>query len=208
MSTDPGPLPRRGGKLTTIFLVAVGVAVIVATIMSVRDDDSTTAAEAIQSAVDQSTTESSEEFHPPGGPLAGTAATDFELTLLSGETFDLSDHFANDGRPLVLNFWASWCPPCRAEMPDFDTVASERGDVLIVGIAVEDDPAAARTFGNEIGVGYPLGIDESGAIANSYPYLGLPTTWFIDKDGIIVRQWTGLITYEDLISRIDADLTS
>ena len=208
MSTDPGPLPRRGGKLTAIFLVAVGIAVIVATIISVRGDDSTTAAEVIQGAVDQSAEDSSEEFHAPGGPLAGTPATDFELTLLSGETFDLSDHFATDGRPLVLNFWASWCPPCRAEMPDFDRVASERGDILVVGIAVVDDPAAARTFGTEIGVGYPLGIDESGAIANSFPYLGLPTTWFIDANGIIVRQWTGLISYEDLISRIDADIAS
>lgn len=208
MSYDPGPLPRRGGKLTTIFLLAVGAAVIIATIISVRDGDSTTAAEAVQSAVDQTATDPTEDFHAPGGPLAGTAAADFELTLLSGETFDLSDHFANDGRPLVLNFWASWCPPCRAEMPDFDRVAAERGDILIVGVAVEDDPAAARTFGTEIGVGYPLGIDEGGAIANRYPYLGLPTTWFIDGNGIIIRQWTGLISYEDLISRIDADLTS
>lgn len=208
MTTEPGPLPRRGGLLSTVFLVAVGVAVIVAAILSTRDGepDPGAAAGAVQNAIEESSSE--DVFHPPGGPLAGTPAADFDLELLSGETFDLSDHFANDGRPIVLNFWASWCGPCRAEMPDFDTLASERDDVLLLGIAVEDDPAAAAAFGAEIGVGYPLGIDKTGVIASQFPYLGLPTTWFIDADGIIVRQWTGMMTYEDLITRIDADFSS
>jgi len=208
MTSDPGPLPRRGGLLTTVFLVAVGIAVIAGAIISTRDNDEGATAAAVQAAIDETTETTEEAFHAPGGPLAGTAAADFEVELLSGGTFDLSDHFENDGRPLVLNFWASWCPPCRAEMPDFDTVAAERQDILIVGIAVEDDPAAAEAFGAEIGVRYPLGIDHTNVIASNYPYLGLPTTWFIDSDGIIVRQWTGLITYDDLIERIDADLSS
>lgn len=206
MTTEPGPLPRRGGLLSTVFLVAVGIAVIVAAILSTRDGESDTAAGAVQNAIEESSSE--EVFHPPGGPLAGTLAADFDLELLSGGRFDLSDHFANDGRPIVLNFWASWCPPCRAEMPDFDVVASERDDVLVLGIAVEDDPTSAAEFAAEIGVGYPLGIDETGVIASQFPYLGLPTTWFIDSDGIIIRQWTGLLTYEDLITRIDADFSS
>ncbi len=206
MTTEPGPLPRRGGLLSTVFLVAVGIAVIVAAILSTRDGESGTAAGAVQNAIEENSSE--EVFHPPGGPLAGTLAADFDLELLSGGTFDLSDHFANDGRPIVLNFWASWCPPCRAEMPDFDIVASERDDVLVLGIAVEDDPNSAAEFAAEIGVGYPLGIDETGVIASQFPYLGLPTTWFIDSDGIIIRQWTGLLTYEDLITRIDADFSS
>ena len=208
MTSDPGPLPRRGGLLTAVFLVAVGIAIIAGAIISTRDNDEPTAASAVRAAIQETTETTEEVFHAPGGPLAGTAAADFELELLSGETFDLSDHFENDGRPLVLNFWASWCPPCRAEMPDFDTVAAERQDILIVGIAVEDDPAAAEAFGAEIGVRYPLGIDHTNVIASRYPYLGLPTTWFIDSDGLIVRQWTGFITYNDLIERIDADLSS
>lgn len=203
MTTEPGPLPRRGGVLTAVFLVAVGVAVIVATIVSTRDNPEDAAA-AVRDAAAQNA-ESADDFHLPGGPLAGTLAADFDVELLSGGTFDLSDHFANDGRPLVLNFWASWCPPCRAEMPDFDRVASERPDVLILGIAVEDDPEAAASFGAEIGVGYPLAIDHTGAIAGRFPYLGLPTTWFIRGDGTIVRQWTGGLTYEDLINRINED---
>jgi thiol-disulfide isomerase/thioredoxin len=208
MTSDPGPLPRRGGLLTAVFLVAVGIAIIAGAIISTRDNDEPTAASAVQGAIQETTETTEEVFHAPGGPLAGTAAADFELELLSGETFDLSDHFENDGRPLVLNFWASWCPPCRAEMPDFDTVAAERQDILIVGIAVEDDPAAAEAFAAEIGVRYPLGIDHTNVIASRYPYFGLPTTWFIDSDGVIVRQWTGFITYNDLIERIDADLSS
>lgn len=207
MTSEPGPLPRRGGLLTAVFLVAVGIAIITGAILSTRDNDETTTAAAVRAAIDE-TTQTTEAFHAPGGPLAGTLAADFDVELLSGGTFDLSDHFENDGRPLVLNFWASWCPPCRAEMPDFDTVAAERQDILIVGIAVEDDPAAAEAFGAEIGVRYPLGIDHTNVIASQYPYLGLPTTWFIDSDGIIVRQWTGFITYNDLIERIDADLSS
>ncbi len=208
MSSKPGPLPRRGGLLTVFFLVAVGAAVIIAAILSTRDDPALTAAAAVQDAAGDGGTGDTEVFHPPGGPLAGTNAPDFELELLNGDTFSLADHFASDGRPVVLNFWASWCPPCRAEMPDFDRVAKERPDVFFIGIAVEDDPAAAAAFGNEIGVSYPLGIDETDAIAGRYPYVGLPTTWFIDGDGVIVRQWTGMLTYEDLVARIDADLSS
>jgi thiol-disulfide isomerase/thioredoxin len=207
MSTDPGPLPRRGGLLSIVFLVAVGAAVIIAAVVSTRDDPASAAA-AVRDAASENAEAAEEVFHPPGGPLAGTLAADFDLELLSGETFDLSDHLANDGRPIVLNFWASWCPPCRAEMPDFDRVASERSDILILGIAVEDDPGNATAFGNEIGVSYPLGIDVTGVIASHFPYLGLPTTWFIDGDGIIIRQWTGMLTYEDLIARIDADFSS
>jgi thiol-disulfide isomerase/thioredoxin len=205
MSTEPGPLPRRGGRLTAIFLVAVGAAVVVATVLSTRDDGGDTAAAASREAIDETSEQAADEFHPPGGPLAGTPASDFDIELLSGETFDLSEHFATDGRPIVLNFWASWCPPCRAEMPDFDRVASEHDDILVLGIAVEDDPAAALTFAAEIGVSYPLGIDETDTIAAKFPYLGLPTTWFIDADGIIVRQWTGMMSYEDLTARIEAD---
>lgn len=205
MTRSLGPLPKRGGRLTAIFLVAVAVAAVIGTIVATRDSSTETAAEAVQGALDESTTDS--VFHPPGGPLAGTAAADFDVELLEGGTFDLAEHFNNDGRPLVLNFWASWCPPCRAEMPDFDRVAVERTDIRVIGIAVEDDPGAATAFGNEIGVRYGLGIDHTGTIAASYPYLGLPTTWFIDSEGIIVRQWTGLITYEDLLARIDADLS-
>jgi thiol-disulfide isomerase/thioredoxin len=208
MTSDPGPLPRRSGRLSAVFLVAVGAAIIIAALLSTRDDGSENAAAAVQGAIDENSETTEEVFHPPGGPLAGTLAADFDIELLSGGTFALSEHFANDGRPVVLNFWASWCPPCREEMPDFDLVATERTDVLVLGIAVEDDPAAARAFGNEIGVRYPLGIDESGAIANRFPYLGLPTTWFIDSDGIIIRQWTGFMSYDDLIARIDADFSS
>lgn len=207
MSTEPGPLPRRGGLLTAVFLVAVAAAVIGATIVNLQDDPIDAAA-AVQNAASQNAEAAEEDFHLPGGPLAGTAAADFDVELLSGETFDLSDHFANDGRPLILNFWASWCPPCRAEMPDFDRVAEERPDILIVGVAVEDDPAAATTFGTEIGVSYPLGIDHTGIIGSQFPYLGLPTTWFIGSDGIIVRQWTGMLSYEDLVNRIDIDFSS
>lgn len=94
-----------------------------------------------------------------GGP-----APDFTLTLFDGTDFRLSRHLSDDGRPVVLNFWASWCAPCREEMPAFDTVARRRPEVLFVGVAVRDTEAEARSFAAEIGVAYPLGIDADGKI--------------------------------------------
>ena len=79
MTSDPGPLPRRGGLLTAVFLVAVGIAVIAGAIISTRDDDEGTTAAAVQAAIDETTATTEEAFHAPGGPLAGTVAADFEI---------------------------------------------------------------------------------------------------------------------------------
>jgi cytochrome c biogenesis protein CcmG/thiol:disulfide interchange protein DsbE len=134
----------------------------------------------------------------PGGP-----APDFTLTLFDGTRFTLSRHLIDDGRPLVMNFWASWCVPCREEMPSFDSVAQRRPDVLILGVAVRDTEDEARTFAAEIGVGYPLGLDSDGAILNLYPILGLPTTWFISADGRIANIRAGLLDQDEIERLID-----
>lgn len=133
------------------------------------------------------------------------AAPHFEIEFLSGEVFSLEEHLATDGRPVFLNFWASWCFPCREEMPDIDEAAANHPEILFLGIAVEDDPGAARSFAQEIAVSYPLAIDESGTIAAKYPFFGLPTTWLISSDGTIVQQISGAIppdTIEELVSEL------
>lgn len=148
-------------------------------------------------------------FADPAGADAAAideAAPDFNLNLFDGRTFTLSDHLARDGRPVVMNFWASWCVPCRVEMPAFDAVARRHPEVLFLGVAVQDTESAARQFAEEIGVSYPLGSDEDGVIASRYPILGLPTTWLITADGIIAAKWAGQLHEASLESLIEEHL--
>jgi cytochrome c biogenesis protein CcmG/thiol:disulfide interchange protein DsbE len=135
-------------------------------------------------------------------PAAGEQAADFSVDLLDRDEFSLSDHLATDGRPVVLNFWASWCIPCREEMPTLDEAARRHPEVLFLGVAVEDDPAAARAFAEEVRVSYPLAVDESGIVLARYPIFGLPTTWFIAPDGSIAGQVSGLVTESYLEERL------
>lgn len=137
----------------------------------------------------------------------GGRAPDFTLTLFDGTRFTLSKHLIDDGRPVVMNFWASWCVPCREEMPTFDRVSRSRPDVLILGVAVRDTEGEAGAFADEIGVGYPLGVDSDGAILNLYPTLGLPTTWFISADGRIANIRAGLLDQDEIERIIDEHLT-
>ena len=138
----------------------------------------------------------------PGGP-----APDFTLTLFDGTDFTLSRHLSGDGRPVVMNFWASWCVPCREEMPTFDEVSRRRPDVLVLGVAVRDTEHEARAFASEVGVGYPLGIDTDGEIVELYPILGLPTTWFISANGRIATIRAGQLDQDELERLIDQYLT-
>ena len=137
----------------------------------------------------------------------GSQAPDFTLTLFDGTNFILSRHLAGDRRPVVMNFWASWCVPCREEMPTFDSVAQRRPDVLILGVAVQDTADEARAFAAEVGVGYPLGFDAEGKILELYPILGLPTTWFITADGRIASIRAGQLNQDELERLIDQYLT-
>lgn len=128
----------------------------------------------------------------------GEVAADFSLDLLDGTPFRLSDHLATDGRPVVLNLWASWCGPCRAEMPAFDASSQEHTDVFFIGVAVEDTEGAAREFADEIAVTYALAFDEDDRVGRRYPSPGLPATFFITADGTIAKTVFGQIHQEQL----------
>ena len=90
---------------------------------------------------------------------------------------------------VVLNFWASWCPPCRWEMPAFERIWQEYQDqgVVFLGVAVSDFEEDARTFAEGVGVTYHLGMDTTGEIATTYRILGMPTTYFIDRQGNVAK---------------------
>ena len=117
-------------------------------------------------------------------------ASDFRIDLLSGEELALSDL---RGKVVVLNFWATWCPPCREEMPSFESIYREYKDrdVVFVGVAVADTEERARDFVEGVGVTYPIGLDTSG-IAEAYRVTAMPTTFFIDREGTITRKLQGL----------------
>ncbi len=96
------------------------------------------------------------------------------------------------GRPLVINFWASWCVPCRTEMPLLEKAfRAEHGRVQFLGIDSNDTPGAARAFLKQIGVTYPAVSDGGGSVAIRYGLFGLPTTVFISASGAIVGRSIG-----------------
>ncbi len=142
----------------------------------------------------------------PGGPepggnkgtaVEGGIAPGFSFITFDGRHVALADYA---GRGVVLNFWASWCVPCRAEMPYFDKVArtTQGKGVAFVGLALLDDEPSSRAFLNEIGISYPTGPDPNNEIARSYQVIGLPTTVFIRPDGTVARKWPGPISEEQL----------
>ena len=112
------------------------------------------------------------------------------------------------GTPVVLNFWASWCVPCRREMPTFEAVHQAMGDrVAFVGINHQDGRGDALDLLGDTGVTYPSGYDPQGDIARAYRLFGMPTTVFITVDGRIAGQHTGELSRADLEAAI-ADLVN
>jgi cytochrome c biogenesis protein CcmG, thiol:disulfide interchange protein DsbE len=113
-----------------------------------------------------------------------------------GEAVALADY---RGRPLVLNFWASWCVPCVEEMPAFQQVAGELdGEVAFLGVDTRDAPRSAERFVDDLGITYDLAVDRDSVLASSLGVFGLPTTLFVDSEGTIVYRATSPLDAEGL----------
>jgi peroxiredoxin len=132
-------------------------------------------------------------FVPAGlevGSEVGQLAPDFELELLDGDVAWLTDF---RGQPVVLNFWATWCQPCRQEMPQLVDEYSKHKDegLVIIGLNMQEGRDLIQPFAEERGIDYPILIDRDGDVGDEYRLLGLPTTYFIDANGVIVSVFRG-----------------
>lgn len=119
-------------------------------------------------------------------PQSGFLAPDFELKTPAGETVNLSDL---RGQAVLVNLWATWCPPCRAEMQTLESVYGEYKDqgftILAVNMTYQDDPREVMPFVEKQGLTYPILLDETGSMANAYQMKSLPSSFFISRDGTI-----------------------
>lgn len=147
-----------------------------------------------------------------GDANAPRVAPDFELALMnvSGSGADSVTLDELDGKTVVLNFWASWCQPCREEMPALQAMSEvSADDVVFVGVgAKSDDQADAEAFAGEFGITYPIGRDTAGGdalggqIEQDYGVPGFPATFFITPDGLIAEVIFGAIDTEALATSI------
>jgi len=117
-------------------------------------------------------------------PQAGKQAPDFQLPNLEGQAVSLADF---RGKPVLLNFWATWCGPCVSEMPIIQAMFEESADTGLVVLAVNigESPSAAEDFMQSGNLSFPVLLDTNQDVALKYNIRGIPTTFFIDKDGIV-----------------------
>ena len=137
-------------------------------------------------------------------PKVGKPAPDFELTLTDGTKVRLSDY---RGHPVWINFWASWCPPCRAENPDIESVynAHKDGDGLVLlAAAIGEGHDAVAGYMQRADLHYPVGTDSDTQIAADYRVLGIPTHVFIDKEGIVRDIRVGAMSKKTMEKKVSA----
>ncbi|KIQ93913.1 Stage IV sporulation protein H [Anoxybacillus thermarum] len=127
----------------------------------------------------------------------GEIAPDFELMTLKGKKMKLSQF---RGKKVILNFWASWCPPCRAEMPEMQRFYEQYGQhVAIVAVNLtnkEKNHQAVETFINEKGVSFDIMLDEQGTVSKTYEVITIPTSYIIDEQGVIRSKHVGPLSYD------------
>ena len=137
-----------------------------------------------------------------GHTVSEDQAPDFTVELFGGGSFSLSEHLSEDGRPLILNLWASWCLPCRAEIPDISAYSESTDEIAVLGVAVEDRLEDSIAFAAEVKASYPLAFGDD-EFRLAYPSLGLPATYFIAADGTIANLVNGVVTQESLAEGFD-----
>jgi cytochrome c biogenesis protein CcmG/thiol:disulfide interchange protein DsbE len=167
-SSAPRPLRPARGRLTFVFVATIAIGLVLGNALRSPDTQS--------------------------GPMVGLVAPEVSADLFDGGAFTLSDHLADDGRPLVLNLWASWCLECREEFPALSEFSRRNPGIAVVGVAVNDQLDDAIAFWRETEPDFAVGYDTTRRLRDSYPGFGLPVTFVIDEAGLVTHQLEGGVT--------------
>ncbi|MCK4738494.1 MAG: TlpA family protein disulfide reductase [Deltaproteobacteria bacterium] len=164
-----------------------------------------------EDSAEQESTKKEVETKPRVKPVSllrtNTPAPAFKLVSFKGKTLSLGKY---KGKVIVLNFWASWCGPCKAEAKILEETFLEYSDkgVRFIGIATSDTKENAKNFVKQFGVTYPNGLDKDLSVSKAYDVFGIPVTVIIGKEGSIVLNNIGIITKETLSKEIEKALSS
>ncbi len=136
--------------------------------------------------------------------VVGKPAPNFTLTNLDGRQISLSDY---RGKVILLNFWATWCPACASAMPEQEQIyrrySQTGGDFIVLGVNLQENPAWVRQFVDKLGITFPILLDEDGSITNrQYQAPGIPTSFLIDRQGVIFYRHIGPMSGEILIAKL------
>jgi cytochrome c biogenesis protein CcmG/thiol:disulfide interchange protein DsbE len=180
IASTPAAVPERSSRVNTKVLIAgaaVVVPLLVVLILNIRRDP-----------------------HSVRSPLIGRQAPSFSLPPVAGGAPMSLDSLR--GRPVVVNFWATWCVPCFQEHAALSSAAQALRDVQFVGVVYEDEEARTRAFLQERPSAYPSLLDADGRTAIAYGVFGVPETFFIDRTGRIVEKYVGPLDQETIAALV------
>ena len=184
-----------------VVAAIVVVAIVGAVTFAVIDDNKTSTSQTSMTGAAKASVE--------GVATVGETAPDFELQTLDGKTVRLSDYA---GKPVVVNFWASWCHPCRDEFPVLrDALAAHHGDFVLLGVDYHDIASDARKFANGQHATWPILEDPDHAVALAYGVRAVPQTFFIGRDGKISQRYYARVPgdlFEQELAMISKPLTT
>ncbi len=198
MQQEEAPAPEaaaaeNGTSLPVMLLRAVIVAsLVIATTVGIKILAESTSASPLDST---KTITSVYKFTP------GTPAPDFQLATLEGEMVTLADY---RGQTVMINFWATWCPPCRSEMPDMEQIYQEgkTQDIVVLAVNMQEAKEPVQAFIDKYGLTFPVLLDTSGEISQKFGVQSLPTSLFIDPEGNVSSFSVGALNKSAISKRL------
>ena len=180
---------RQNLLSSPVFLLAIGAAFILAGIGALVLTNNDARVEAA----------SSESRYEP--------APAFALPTLAGDRLALADY---RGQYVLVNFWATWCPPCRAELPDLVAFYDSHADegFMLIGVNEQEAPSTVNSFLSQSGLDFPVVLDSDGRVMQQYGVTGMPSSFLVNPEGQIIQMWTGMISRATLESAVTPLLAS